>query len=177
MPAQCRRISACAAAAGYAQTFVHTGLKSRRTGGRMRSALCRGDEIGKHSGLKSLSARSETAGAEPFKFGETPGARRAEATPSQARMPRECRREGVETRRRAPKVARADESLAGDGEGIVQRTNGSASAAGFERSSVTKIRRLDWLAGSSPVPGTISLTHVAPRKPEKPARRRVGGLF
>jgi hypothetical protein len=33
---------------------------------------CRGDEIGKHSGLKALSAQPETAGAEPFKFGETP---------------------------------------------------------------------------------------------------------
>jgi hypothetical protein len=33
---------------------------------------CRGDEIGKHSGLKALSALPETAGAEPFKFGETP---------------------------------------------------------------------------------------------------------
>ena len=35
---------------------------------------CPGDEIGKHSGLKQLSARLETAGAEPFKFGEPPGA-------------------------------------------------------------------------------------------------------
>jgi hypothetical protein len=34
---------------------------------------CRGDEIGKHSGLKILSARPETAGAEPLKLGETPG--------------------------------------------------------------------------------------------------------
>jgi hypothetical protein len=34
---------------------------------------CRGDEIGKHSGLKLLSARPETAGAEPLKFGEPPG--------------------------------------------------------------------------------------------------------
>jgi hypothetical protein len=34
---------------------------------------CRGDEIGKHSGLKLLSARPETAGVEPLKFGEPPG--------------------------------------------------------------------------------------------------------
>jgi hypothetical protein len=54
---------------------------------------CPGDEIGKHSGLKQLSARLETVGAEPFKFGEPPGCEsrplserrnRAEATPSQA---------------------------------------------------------------------------------------------
>ncbi|WP_392842388.1 hypothetical protein [Burkholderia ambifaria] len=48
-----------------------------------RPPFCRGDEIGKHSGLKRLSARPETVGAEPFKFGETPDAR-IEATPSQA---------------------------------------------------------------------------------------------
>ncbi|XDJ36441.1 MAG: hypothetical protein V3Q69_12005 [Burkholderia sp.] len=39
--------------------------------------------------LNDLSARSETSGAEPFKFGETPGAPRDEATPSQARTLRE----------------------------------------------------------------------------------------
>ncbi|WP_175840867.1 hypothetical protein [Burkholderia contaminans] len=57
-----------------------------------RPPSCRGDEIGKHSGLKRLSARPETIGAEPFKFGETPDAR-IEATPSQAsRHPRgRCR--------------------------------------------------------------------------------------
>ncbi|CAG9233952.1 hypothetical protein PSP6_610018 [Paraburkholderia tropica] len=46
---------------------------------------CRGDEIGKHSGLKNkLSAQPETAGAEPLKFGEPPGPAGTEATPSQA---------------------------------------------------------------------------------------------
>ena len=87
---------------------------------------CRGDEIGKHSGLKALSAQPETAGAEPFKFGETPDAC-IEATPSQASRP-QCGLcvEGVETRRGAPKARGQQDRLVGDGEGIVQRTNGAA---------------------------------------------------
>ncbi|HWT39643.1 MAG TPA: hypothetical protein VN289_25390, partial [Paraburkholderia sp.] len=46
---------------------------------------CRGDEIGKHSGLKALSAQPETAGAEPFKFGETPDRARLAVRPRRRR--------------------------------------------------------------------------------------------
>lgn len=37
-----------------------------------QSVVSRGDEIGKHSGLKNLSACVETCKVEPFKFGELP---------------------------------------------------------------------------------------------------------
>lgn len=76
-----RRCAACLNRGTHARPMVES-----------RPPCCRGDEIGKHSGLKRLSARPETVGAEPFKFGETPDAR-IEATPSQAlRAPRgRCR--------------------------------------------------------------------------------------
>lgn len=57
-----------------AMQIVGHGFFLARLDGRMRSALSRGDEIGKHSGLNNLSARPETADVEPFKFGEPPGA-------------------------------------------------------------------------------------------------------
>ena len=66
---------------------------------------CRGDEIGKHSGLKKLSARPETAGAEPLKFGETPGLapRQRRAKPDELSTALQAEpQEGVETRRGAP---------------------------------------------------------------------------
>jgi hypothetical protein len=83
-----------------------------------------------------LSARSETAGAEPFKFGEPPGSSprccakrvaqcRGNAEPSPSRVAMTMRvAEGVETRRGAPNAARQIQTAGRDGEGIVQRTNG-----------------------------------------------------
>jgi hypothetical protein len=75
---------------------------------------------GRRSGLEeNLSARRETGDAELPKFGEPCHM----AIPSQAR-PEPSSREGVETRRAAPKPG-----AAGHGEGIVQTAN-PASALG-----------------------------------------------
>jgi hypothetical protein len=71
---------------------------------------------GRRSGLeKNLSARRETGDAELLKVGET--SLTYVAIPSQAR--REISREGVETRRAAPKPR----DRPGEGEGIVQTAN------------------------------------------------------
>ena len=66
--------------------------------------------------LNKLSARRETGDAELLKVGET--SKSFVAIPSQARKKF---REGVETRRAAPKPR----NFAGDGEGIVQTANRS----------------------------------------------------
>lgn len=78
--------------------------------------------------LKQIEcSRRETMGVEPLKFGETSQV----AIPSQAR--RLTRREGVETRRAAPKAETAQ--AVGEGEGIVQTPNllqGGESRSGYE---------------------------------------------
>ena len=82
----------------------------------------------------NLSARRETGDVELLKFGEPCKM----AIPSQAR-----RREGVETRRAAPKLR-----FAGNGEGIVQTTNAHRAAA-----KVVVGKKIRWAlacGGSSP---------------------------
>ena len=77
-----------------------------------RTIDCLGGEIGRHKGLiENLSALLETVGVELVKFGK----RFKMPIPSQALLAN-SEREGVETRRRAPKIERY-------GEGIVQTTN------------------------------------------------------
>ena len=103
-----------------------------------------------------LSARRETGDVELLKFGEPCKM----AIPSQAR-----RREGVETRRAAPKLR-----FAGNGEGIVQTTNAHWAAA-----KVVVGKKIRWAlacGGSSPPARTTNLlTGLGPISEEQ-ARSR-----
>ena len=75
--------------------------------------------IGRHKGLENLSPRGETPEVTPVKVGEGPDrippCGRVDTEPS---PPDNEVREGVESRRRAPKA------VASQGEGVLQTTNG-----------------------------------------------------
>ena len=92
---------------------------------------------------RNLSARRETGDAELLKVGETSQM----AIPSQARRTN-VRREGVETRRAAPK---ADASSGGHGEGIVQTTNSQSRNAAKEAAKAVAGKKIRWAARPVPV--------------------------
>ena len=96
-------------------------------------------EMADAADLSNLSAHRETGGVELLKVGETCNGN-PEPSP-------EALREGVETRRAAPKPHM------GNGEGIVQTTN--PHWRGGESRSGTKIRRPQGRVGSIPSARTI----------------------
>ena len=102
---------------------------------------------GRRNGLKRLSAPRETEDAELLKFGETSS---QVAIPSQA-LRLNGRREGVETRRAAPKARTRY------GEGIVQTTNSSRRERVDEAAQAVAGTKIRWgkpRAGSIPAART-----------------------
>jgi len=149
---------------------------------------CPSGEIGRHKGLEvNLSppagkprrcSPSKSAKALVSAVRSRYNRVNAEPSPasvcfSQKRHPCE---EGVESRRRAPKAGCfgnhrrtcADDPSTGDGEGVLQTTNGQALSsvcAGGESRSGKKIPRLRGRAGSIPASGTILLQSLRAAQP------------